>query len=281
MAYSKVSNKTQDKELRYLNKDYNSFKDQLLDFAQVYFPNTYNDFSEGSPGMLFIEMAAYVGDVLSFYTDTQLKETFLSLAQEKENLYSLAYSMGYRPKIITTSTTDLELYHLVPSKLVGTIYKPDYNYAIKVNEGSTFNSSEGSKFRLDEKVDFNHSSSFSPTEVNVYQLDTANNPQYYLLKKTGKVISAETISTTFSIGSVEKFKVLNVPDAEIIGIESITDSDGNRWYEVDYLAQDTIFEDVENTGGNDPDLHQYTQVTPYLLKLKIKTTNKLFQTQII
>ncbi len=268
MAYSKVSNKTQDKELRYLNKDYNSFKDQLLDFAQVYFPNTYNDFSEGSPGMLFIEMAAYVGDVLSFYTDTQLKETFLSLAQEKENLYSLAYSMGYRPKIITTSTTDLELYHLVPSKLVGTIYKPDYNYAIKVNEGSTFNSSEGSKFRLDEKVDFNHSSSFSPTEVNVYQLDTANNPQYYLLKKTGKVISAETISTTFSIGSVEKFKVLNVPDAEIIGIESITDSDGNRWYEVDYLAQDTIFEDVENTGGNDPDLHQYTQATPYLLKLK-------------
>ena len=168
----------------------------------------------------------------------------------------------------TVPTTDLELYHLIPSKLVGTIYKPDYDYAIKVNEGSTFQSSEGSKFRLDEKIDFNHSSSFSPTEVNVYQLDTANNPQYYLLKKLGKVISAETVSTSFSIGSVEKYKVINVPDSEIIGIEKIMDSDGNIWHEVDYLAQDTIFEDVENTGANDPDLLQYNQATPYLLKLK-------------
>jgi len=271
MAYSKTSNKKQDKELRYLNKDYNSFKDQLLDFAQVYFPNTYNDFSEGSPGMLFIEMAAYVGDVLSFYTDTQLKETFLSLAQEKENLYSLAYSLGYRPKVVTTSTTDLELYHLVPSKLVGSTYKPDYTYAIKINEGSTFDSSEGSTFRLNEIVDFNFSSSFSPTEVNIYQLDTANNPQYYLLRKNGKVISAETVSKTFTVGTVEKFKTINISDANIIGIESITDSEGNKWSEVDYLAQDTIFDDVENTGGNDPDLQQYNQQTPYLLKLKKAT----------
>ncbi len=268
MAYSKTSNKKQDKELRYLNKDYNSFKDQLLDFAQVYFPNTYNDFSEGSPGMLFIEMAAYVGDVLSFYTDTQLKETFLSLAQEKENLYSLAYSLGYRPKVITTSTTDLEIYHLVPSKLVGTTYKPDYNYAVKINEGSTFDSSEGATFRLDEIVDFNFSSSFSPTEVNVYQLDSANNPQYYLLRKNGKIISAETVSSTFTLGSVEKFKTINISDSEIIGIESVMDSEGNKWNEVDYLAQDTIFADVENTGANDPDLQQYNQQTPYLLKLK-------------
>ncbi len=268
MAYSKTSNKKQDKELRYLNKDYNSFKDQLLDFAQVYFPNTFNDFSEGSPGMLFIEMAAYVGDVLSFYTDTQLKETFLSLAQEKENLYSLAYSLGYRPKVVTTSTADLELFHLVPSKLVGTTYKPDYDYAVKINEGSTFDSSEGSSFRLEEIVDFNFSSSFSPTEVNVYQLDAANNPQYYLLKKTGKAISAETLSKTVTVGSVEKFKTINISDVDIIGIESIIDSEGNRWNEVDYLAQDTIFDDVENTGGNDPDLQQYNQQTPYLLKLK-------------
>ena len=279
MAYSKTSNKKQDKELRYLNKDYNSFKDQLLDFAQVYFPNTYNDFSEGSPGMLFIEMAAYVGDVLSFYTDTQLKETFLSLAQEKENLYSLAYSLGYRPKVITTSTTELEIYHLVPSKLVGTTYKPDYNYAVKVNAGSTFDSSEGSTFRLDEIVDFNFSSSFSPTEVNVYQLDSANNPQYYLLRKNGKVISANTVSKTFTLGSVEKFKTINISDSEIIGIESITDSEGNTWNEVDYLAQDTIYADIENTGANDPDLQQYNQQTPYLLKLK--RTPKRFITRFL
>ena len=82
MAYSKVSNKTQDKDVKYLNKDFQSFKNQLVEFAKTYYPNTYNDFSEGSPGMMFLEMAAYVGDVLSFYTDTQMQETFLTLAQE-------------------------------------------------------------------------------------------------------------------------------------------------------------------------------------------------------
>ena len=103
MAYTKLSNKSQDKDVRYLNKDFNTFKQQLVEFTKVYYPNTYNDFSEGSPGMMFLEMAAYVGDVLSFYTDTQLQETFLALAQEKENLYHLAYAMGYKPKVTTTS----------------------------------------------------------------------------------------------------------------------------------------------------------------------------------
>ena len=111
MAYSKVSNKTQDKDIIYLSKDYNSFKDQLMEFAEVYFPNNFNDFSEGNPGMMFMEMAAYVGDVLSYYTDTQLRESLLLLAQEKENLFNLAYAMGYRPKVIEASSVNLELFH--------------------------------------------------------------------------------------------------------------------------------------------------------------------------
>ena len=88
MTYNKVSNKNQDKDVKYLNKDYNSFKDNLMEFAEVYFPNNFNDFSEGNPAMMFLEMAAYVGDVLSFYTDTQLRESLLLFAQEEENLYN-------------------------------------------------------------------------------------------------------------------------------------------------------------------------------------------------
>jgi hypothetical protein len=108
MAYSKVSNKSQDKDVKYLSKDYNSFKNQLIDFAQVYFPDNFNDFSEGNPGMMFLEMAAYVGDVLSFYTDTQLKESFLNLAQDRKNIYNLAYSMGYKPKITSAASANLK-----------------------------------------------------------------------------------------------------------------------------------------------------------------------------
>lgn len=279
MAYTKVSNKTQDKDVKYLNKDFNTFKQQLVEFTKVYYPNTYNDFSEGSPGMMFLEMAAYVGDVLSFYTDTQLQETFLALAQERENLYHLAYSMGYKPKITSTSTTNLDIFQLLPSKLVNNTYLPDFDYTIKVNQGSSFSSTEGPIFRLEDRVDFAVSSSFDPTEVNVYQLDNNNNPQYFLLKKKGKVIQSTNKSQTFQIGLAESFLNLNISDNNIIGIESITDSDGNKWVEVPYIAQDTLFEDMENTGANDPDLHQYNQSTPYLLKLK--RTSKRFITRFL
>ena len=268
MAYTKVSNKTQDKEVKYLNKDFNTFKQQLIEFTKVYYPNTYNDFSEGSPGMMFLEMAAYVGDVLSFYTDTQLQESFLALAQEKENLYHLAYALGYRPKVTTTSNVDLDVFQLVPSKLVSGVYKPDYDYALKINGGSTFQSTDGPIFKIDDRVDFGFSSSFDPTTVDVYQLDNSDNPQYYLLKKTIKAIQAEKNSQTFAVGATSKFTTLNLVDSNIIGIESITDSEDNKWYEVPYLAQDTIFEEVENIGANDPTLWQYNQQTPYLIKLK-------------
>jgi len=268
MAYTKLSNKSQDKDVRYLNKDFNTFKQQLVEFTKVYYPNTYNDFSEGSPGMMFLEMAAYVGDVLSFYTDTQLQETFLALAQEKENLYHLAYAMGYRPKITTTATTDLDIFQLLPAKIVSNTYKPDFDYALKVNPGSLFASTEGPVFRLENRIDFEVSSSFDPTETNVYQLDNNNNPQYFLLKKKAKVIQADLKSQTFPVGISQKFLNINLIDSNIIGIESITDSDGNKWTEVPYMAQDTLFEDIENIGANDPELSQYNNQTPYLLKLK-------------
>ena len=266
MAYSKVSNKTQDKDIKYLSKDFNSFKDQLMEFAEVYFPNNFNDFSEGNPGMMFMEMAAYVGDVLSYYTDTQLKESFLLLAQEKENLYNLAYAMGYRPKVIEASSVDLELFQLIPS-IPSNDYQPDFNYALRINPNSTFTSTEGPSFYINNQVDFSVSSSFNPTETSIYQYDSSNNPEYYLLKKTTKAISGETREQTFSIGTAEAFKTITLFDTNIISIESITDSDGNEYYEVPYLAQDIIFQEVENTGTNDPELLGFNSETPYLLKI--------------
>lgn len=284
MAYNKVSNKTQDKDVKYLNKDYNSFKNQLMEFAEVYFPNNFNDFSEGNPGMMFMEMASYVGDVLSFYTDTQLRETFLQLAQEKENIYNLAYAMGYKPKVTSAASTNLEVFQLVPSKIVGGSYIPDYDYALDINANSTFKSTEGATFYITDTVRFDFSSSFDPTTVNIYQYDSSNNPEYFLLKKKIKAISGEIQSQDFTVGSAEQFKTLTLFGTDIISIESIVDSEGNNWYEVPYLAQDTIFDEVENTGANDPTLHAFNQQTPYLLKLKkvprryvtrFKTNNEL------
>ena len=268
MAYNKVSNKTQDKDVKYLNKDFNSFKQQLMEFAEVYFPNNFNDFSEGNPGMMFLEMAAYVGDVLSFYTDTQLRESFLLLAQEKENLYNLAYAMGYKPKVTTAASTNLDVFQLVPSKLENNNYIPDYNYALKIEPNSTFKSTEGPVFYINNQVNFEFSSSFDPTDVSVYQFDSSQNPEYFLLKKSTKAISGEIKTQTFNIGSTERFKTLTLFDSNVISIESIIDGEGNEYTEVPYLAQDTVFEEVENTAANDGELFGYNHQTPYLLKLK-------------
>ena len=267
-TYNKISNKTQNKDVLYLNKDYNSIKQQLIEFTQVYYLNTFNDFSEGSPGMMFLEMVSYVGDILSFYTDTQLQETFLLLAQEKENIYNLAYSLGYKPKVTAASSTNIDVFQLLPSKQIEGIYKPDYDYALTINENSIFTSTEGSDFYTSDKVNFSFSSSFDPTVISVYQYDSQNNPEYFLLKKSVPAISSTIKSQTFQVGSVRQFRTLTLFDSNIISIESIVDTEGNEYTEVPYLAQDTVFEDVENTAANDPELHQYNAQTPFLLKLK-------------
>ena len=278
MAYSKVSNKNQDKDVKYLSKDYNSYKNKLIEFTQTYFPNNFNDFSEGNPGRMFLEMAAYVGDVLSFYTDTQLRESFLSLAQENENLYNIAHAMGYKPKITSAASVDLDISQLVPSKLKDSSYEPDYDYALNINANSTFTSKEGTSFYTTKDARFSFSSSFEPTSVSIYQYDSSNNPEYFLLKKTIPSISATLKTKSFTIGQPQKYLTLELFDTNIISIESITDSEGKIWNEVPFLAQDTLFEEVENLGTNDPELQQYNNQTPFLLKLK--KVSKRFTTRV-
>ncbi len=273
MAYNKILNKFKNKDVKYISKDYNSFKSQLMEFAKTYFPENFNDFSEGNPGMMFLEMAAYVGDVLSFYTDTQVQETFLTLAQDKENLYNIAYALGYKPKATSAASTILEISQLVPSKTTtdgggNTVYVEDYNYGLRVKRNSTFNSTEGTSFYLTEDCNFTYSSSFSPTTSSVHQFDASGNPEYFLLKKNVRALSGTAKSQTFTIGEAERFKTITLFDTNIMSIESITDSDGNEWEEVDYLAQDTKFEEVSNTAANDPLLNQFSDDTPYLLQLK-------------
>jgi len=268
MAYNKISNKTPIKDIKYLNKDFNSFRDQLIEFTKTYYPNTFNDFSDGSPGMMFMEMAAYVGDVLSYYTDTQLQETFLDTAQEKSNLFHLAYTLGYRPQVTAASSTDLEIFQLIPSKLSGDDYVPDYDYAITLNPPTSFKTGQGTVFNLQNKVDFAYSSSFDQTVASVYQLDASNNPQYFLLKKKSKVMSAEVTTRDITIGALERFKISPLVDDKIISIQSVVDSDGNEWTEVPYLAQNTVFEELPNIKSNNPTLSEFQVETPYLLKLK-------------
>ena len=265
MSYSKVN--SENKTVNYLNRDYNQLKQQLIDFAKIYYPDTANDFSEGSPGMMFIEMAAYVGDVLSFYTDTQLQETLLEYAQERENLFDLAYNLGYKPQVTNASSVVLDITQTVPAGATG----PDFTKTLTVKKGSSFLPANNTKieFLTQEDVNFSFSSSFDPTEISVFSIDpTTNEPLKYLLKKSVKAISGKPVSKVFTVGSPERFLTLNIKDTDIISIESITDSDNNSYTEVPYLAQETVFEEVLNVSSNDPALSQYNDEVPFLLKTK-------------
>lgn len=245
----------QDIKIKYTDKNFSNLRNQLVELTKNYFPDTYNDFSPTSPGMMFMEMSAYVGDILSFYQDSQLQETFLQYAQDPGNLYAMAYMMGYKPRVTTASTVDVKVTQRVAAS--GSNYLPDYDQAVIVSDNGVLSAGE-QKFILQDKVDFSFSSSYSPTLATIYSIDSNGNPTEYELEKTVKAQSGEIVSKTFTVGSASKFLTLTIDDEDIIGILDITDSDNNTWTEVPYLGQDTVFTEAINTGNN-------SDKVPYLL----------------
>jgi len=258
------------KDVKYLNKDFGQFRKNLIEFTKQYFPNQYTDFNESSPGMLFLELSAYVGDVLSFYTDTNLKESIISQAQERGNIINLAEMLGYKPANVVASQVTLDVFQLIPAINDGISNRPNYEYALSVSPGMQVKQKNGSgEFRTTDVVDFNLSSSFSPTEVTIYEIDeVTNKPIYYLLKKQVSAVSGIIKTSEFSFETPKAYDKIVLPDDDIIEIISVKESDGDSWTEVPYLAQDTVFNEVLNIKENDPDTSQFRDSSPYLLKLK-------------
>ena len=258
------------KDISYLGKDFNQFRANLIEFTKRYFPDTYTDFNESSPGSMFIEMAAYVGDVLSYYADTNLRESLLEQAQERKNIFDIAKTLGYKPNNVVPAYATLDVFQLVPSIGTGQNVKPDYNYALSIKPGMRISStSTNSVFRTLDNVDFTFSSSYDPTEVTIYETDdTTKLPVYYLLKKQTRVVSGIVRTNSFTFGSAKSYDKIVLPENNIIEIISVQESDGDNWYEVPYLAQDTVFESVPNLLENDPELAPYRSSSPSLLKLR-------------
>ena len=252
------------KSVNYLNKDFSDFRDNLIEFAKVYFPNTYNDFNEASPGMMFIEMAAYVGDVLSYYIDSQFRESLLAYAEEKRNIYTIAQSFGYKPKTTSPSSVVLDVFQSIPALN----QKPDLRYALNVEAGATITAgSTSTTFRTLEDVNFKFSSSYDPRETSILESDGGVVTKF-LLKKKVKAESGIIVTETFSFATATKYSQIKLANSDVIEIISCTDSDDNKWYEVDSLARDTVFVDMEANTLNSPDLVEDRETVPYILKLK-------------
>jgi len=274
MPYSKPKKSV--KEVRYLNKDFTSFKDNLIEFTKIYFPNEYNDFNESSPGMMFIEMASYVGDVLSYYIDNQFKESLLAFAEEKKTIYNMAQSLGYKPTLATAASVGLDIFQTVPATTSGVggdfTTKPDLTYALNIKSGMEILSDSNVTFVTTEDCNFKFSSSYDPMQVSIYE-SSGDTPVTYLLQKSVKASSGNITTEYIQFSDAEKYKRIALANSNITEIISCTDSDGNSWYEVPFLAQDTVFTDMENLETNDDELYTYSDQAPYLLKL-LKTSRR-------
>lgn len=256
------------KEIKYLGKDFGGFRRELINFTRNYFPETYNDFNEASPGMMFIELASAVGDVLSFYTDIQLRESLLISVEENNNLYNIAHSLGYKPKFNTPSSVDVDIFQLIPPIGSGTDVRPDYRYALQIESNMILNSESGIEFRTRDNIDFSYSSSLDPTDVSVYSIDNSGDVEFFLLKKSVRATSGNVVTREYVFTDPKPYDKIVLPELNVLEVLDIVDSDNNIWYETPYLAQDLVPITLPNLPYNDPHLAQYRTSAPYLLQFR-------------
>jgi hypothetical protein len=236
--------------VKYTSRDFISIKRDLVEYAKRYYPETYRDFNEASFGSLMLDTVAYVGDMLSFYLDYQSNESFLSTAIEYDNVIKLSKQLGYRPRFNPSSFGVATFYLMIPAAAVGT--EPDTTYLPALEKGSEFVTESGQGFILNEDIRF---AEITRDEFAAGLIDPQlNTPTHYVVKSTGRVISGALRNASITVGVFEKFKKVRVPGQNIAEILSVVDSDGNDYYEVEYLSQDVIYKPIKNrkTGATEP-----------------------------
>ena len=230
--------------IKYTDRDFQSIKQSLFDYAKKYYPNTAADFNEASFGALMLDMVSYVGDVLSFYVDYQASESFMDSAVEFKNVLRLAQQMGFKYTPDVSAFGSVALFVKVPANVNG--LGPDLNYMPVLRRNSKFTSRQtGVAFFLIDDVDFGA----SDNQVIVTDVDsTTGNPTFYAIKAYGNVISGDVATTSITVGDYTPYKKFELEAPNLAEVISVTDTQGNDYFEVDYLSQDLIYTSVPNDG---------------------------------
>ncbi|HPM21370.1 MAG TPA: hypothetical protein PLY35_08995 [Thermotogota bacterium] len=245
--------------IKYLSKDYESIKSALVDFTKYSFPE-YKDFNEASVGMMFIKQLSYFGDMLSFYIDNQMLETFQDYAQLPFNIINNAKMMGYKPRLVSASQTQLQVSQLIPANPLNN-WEPDYRYALKINNLEAKADTYNVNFISNSSIDFSY-----PDSIEIFSNDESNLPATYILTKNVDAFSGIIKQYDYNISTSEKYLKIIIPDTNILAIQSIIDSSGNVWYETPYLSNDLIFDTILTK--DDPVLSEYKDDVPFLLRYK-------------
>ena len=240
--------------ISYTSRDFSSIQSELVNYAKIYYPETYKDFNEASFGAMMIDMVAYVGDMLSFYIDYQTNESLLDTAIEEESVIKIARQLGYKFNGSPQSTGQCALYVTVPANSNGV--GPNTDLIPILKSGTTLSSDSGIIFTLNEDIDF----SKSDTIIKVAGVDTNGAATSYAMKAYGEIVSGEKVQETIDIGDFQRFLKLNLSTSNVCEVESVIDSEGNEYFEVDYLSQNVIFKAIRNIVGSD------YETVPYILR---------------
>ena len=192
--------------INYTSRDFLTIKNDLLNYVRTYYPDTLKDFNEASFGSLMLDTVAYVGDILSFYLDYSVNESFMATAVEYGNVAKHARQMGYKEPGPQSSTGFVTCYIVAPASTYG--LGPDSDYLPVLRRGTLFSSTGGASFTLAEDIDFGNSDNEAVVaSVN----ENTNLPTEYAVKASGQVISGELDEATVSVGGYEKFLKVELP----------------------------------------------------------------------
>ena len=228
--------------IRYTSRDFGSIRSDLVDYAKRYYPDSFKDFSDASFGAMMVDTVAYVGDVLSFYLDYAVNESFLDTAVEFDNVVKLSRQLGYKFRGKPSTFGIITIYCLCPANVTG--LGPDTSYLPSVLKGSQFQSNTGDGFILTEDINFAN----TKNEVVVGRVDENGTPTHYVIRAKGSIVSGKIATQTINVGGFEKFRKLPLSGLNIAEILRVRDAEGHDYYEVDYLSQDTIYKEVPNMG---------------------------------
>ena len=240
--------------INYTSRDFNSIKEDLVNYAKRYYPTTFKDFNDASFGSMMLDLVSYVGDQLSFYTDYQANESFLDTAMEYDNVVRLARQLGYEIPGSATSTGVCAFYVLVPAAT--SISGPDMSYVPILKRGSILSGQNGSVFTLLVDVDF----SDSTNEITVSKVNSDTGvPTWFAIKAFGTVVSGQEGTIQVSVGDYERFLRIPLEPRNVSHVVSVFDSQGHEYFEVPNLSQDIIIKEVANRGATRDNV-------PYILK---------------
>ena len=242
--------------INYTSRDFESIRNDLVNYTKRYYPSTFKDFTEASFGSMMLDLVAYVGDQLSFYADFQANESFLDSAIRYENVSRLAETLGYRYEPSANSTGLVAFYVLVPANT--STRGPNLSYFPILQRGSIISSDTNASYTLIEDVDFTNANN----EVTVARVDSSTgNPTFFAIKAYGEVISGRRYIDNITVGDYVRFLQVKLSRPNVTDILSVRDAQGNEYYQVDYLSQDVVMQEIKNVSSDRID-------TPYTMRLR-------------